>query len=175
MVIVITGGPGSGKTTLINALKNKGFFCLDEVSREITENARKSGIDQLFLAQPLLFSELLLEARMKQFQEAKANDALYFLDRGVPDILAYMHYIGDSYPSQFVEVAKSCRYDHVFILEPWEAIYVQDSHRYENFAQAQLIYQHLIETYGQYAFNPVVVNKGSVEDRLNFILNQLKK
>jgi len=175
MVIVITGGPGSGKTTLINALRRQGFFCLDEVSREITENARKSGIDQLFLEQPLLFSEKLLEARLNQFEEAKKHQTDFFLDRGVPDILAYMHYIGDPYPSHFIEVTKRCNYNIVFILEPWEDIYRQDSHRYENFEQAKLIYHHLNETYKAYGFQPIIVYKGSVESRINFILNELKK
>ena len=70
-IIVLIGGPSSGKTTLINKLKENGHVCYPEVSREVIKEAQEKGIEQLFLEQPLLFSELLLEGRKKQFQLAK--------------------------------------------------------------------------------------------------------
>ena len=69
--IVITGGPGTGKTSIINDLKNRGYTCLDEISRQITLDAREKGIEQLFLTEPLLFSELLIKGRKQQFVEAQ--------------------------------------------------------------------------------------------------------
>ncbi|MFT4806627.1 MAG: putative ATPase, partial [Psychroserpens sp.] len=68
--IVITGGPGTGKSSLINELLSRDFICFEEVSRQVTLDARKDGIEQLFLTKPLLFSELLLKARTQQFKEA---------------------------------------------------------------------------------------------------------
>ena len=32
---IITGAPGTGKTSIINHLKKKGYNCIDEISREI--------------------------------------------------------------------------------------------------------------------------------------------
>ena len=57
--IVITGGPGTGKSSLINELINQNYFCMPEISRRVTLDARKNGIEQLFLKKPLLFSQLL--------------------------------------------------------------------------------------------------------------------
>ena len=95
-IVVLIGGPSSGKTTLIEALKEKGHTCYPEVSREVIREAQEQGIEQLFLEKPLLFSELLLEGRKRQFKEALNEEAsIVFLDRGIPDVLAYMHYIGD--------------------------------------------------------------------------------
>ena len=34
--ILITGGPGSGKTALINALENRNFNCEHEIVRNLT-------------------------------------------------------------------------------------------------------------------------------------------
>ena len=31
--IVISGGPGGGKTTIINSLKDMGYYCYDEISK----------------------------------------------------------------------------------------------------------------------------------------------
>ena len=47
--IVLIGGPGTGKSSVLKQLKHSGFFCMEEISREITIKAQKEGIDQLFL------------------------------------------------------------------------------------------------------------------------------
>jgi predicted ATPase len=70
-IVVLIGGPSSGKTTLIEALKVKGHTCYPEISREVIKEAQEQGIEQLFLENPLLFSELLLEGRKKQFLSAQ--------------------------------------------------------------------------------------------------------
>ena len=71
--IAIIGGPSSGKTSLINNLKNRGYNCKEEVSREIIKKAKERGIDQIFLDSPIWFSEKLLTQRIKQFKEAEKN------------------------------------------------------------------------------------------------------
>lgn len=174
-IVVIIGGPGTGKTTIIDTLKSMGHCCYPEISREVTLEAKKQGIEQLFLENPLLFSELLLEGRKKQFESAK-NEAheIVFLDRGIPDVLAYMHYIGDSYPSFFDTACKEHTYSSIFILPPWEAIYESDNERYENFEQAQLIHNHLVETYENYGYVIIEVPKDTVENRIEYILNSLQ-
>lgn len=172
--ILIIGGPGTGKTTLIEGLESRGFCCYPEISREVTAEAKKQGIEQLFLEKPLLFSELLLEGRKKQFTSAQQEPhEQVFLDRGIPDVLAYMHYIGDSYPAFFDQACRDHQYDRIFILPPWEEIYVSDAERYENFEQAKVIYQHLVETYQKYGYQLTEVPKGSVEDRITYILGAL--
>ena len=65
--ILITGGPGTGKTSLFNSLISDGFVGFEEKSREVINSYKKKGIDQLFLTNPLLFSDLLLESRINQF------------------------------------------------------------------------------------------------------------
>jgi predicted ATPase len=173
-IVVIIGGPGTGKTTIIEGLLAKGFCCYPEISREVTLEAKKQGIEQLFLENPLLFSELLLEGRKKQFYNAqKEPHDIVFLDRGIPDVLAYMHYIGDSYPAFFDLACREHTYTKIFVLPPWEEIYESDNERYENFEQATLIYNHLTETYQKYGYHLIEVPKGTVEDRISFILNQL--
>ena len=54
-IIVLIGGPSSGKTTLINALTQKGYICYPEISREVIRKAQQDGIEQLFLENPLFW------------------------------------------------------------------------------------------------------------------------
>lgn len=173
--IVITGGPGTGKSSIILELLKRGYTCLEEISREVTLKAREDGVDQLFLKNPLLFSELLLKGRKKQYDEAKNHEVdLVFIDRGLPDVLAYMDYIGDKYPKEFVATCKSNVYDYVFILSPWQEIFTSDNERYENFEQAVTIHDHLLDTYKKYEYNLLDVPFDTVENRADYILDIIK-
>lgn len=175
-IIVITGGPGTGKSTIIDALIEKGYSCYPEISREVTLEAKRQGVDQLFLTEPLLFSQMLLDGRLKQYQNAlQESSSLVFIDRGVPDILAYMHFIGDDYPDHFDHSCQECRYSKVFVLPPWEEIYESDEARYENFEQAKVIYDHLKSTYAKYGYDLTEVPTGTVENRIDYILKHLQE
>ena len=50
MKIVITGGPGTGKTSIINKLEDIGHTVFHESSREIIQKYKKLGHNQLFLS-----------------------------------------------------------------------------------------------------------------------------
>jgi predicted ATPase len=173
--IVLTGGPSTGKTTVIEELLNRNFMCMTEISREVTLNARKKGVEQLFLTKPLLFSELLLEGRINQYIEAeKKNCDLVFFDRGIPDVHAYMNYISIDYPDTYIEKSTLYKYDYIFLMPPWEEIYISDSERYENFEQALAIHNHLERTYKKLNYNVIEVPFGTVEKRADFILDFIK-
>ena len=174
--IALIGGPGTGKTTLINALRTKGYSCMEEISRQITLEAQQKGIEQLFLEDPLMFSEHLLLGRQKQFLAADSlQQEVVFFDRGLPDVVAYLDYLNYSYPDSFKTICSQNTYDKVFILKPWKAIYEQDNERYETFEQALILHDFLVKTYTEYGYSIIETPYGTVEERLNFILNHLNQ
>ena len=173
--IVITGGPGTGKSTVILELEKREFKCMHEISREVTLMARKNGIEQLFLKDPMLFSKLLLEGRVQQFLKAdKLKSDLVFFDRGIPDVFAYMNYLGVTYPDVFIEKSKKHMYNKtLFLMPPWKDIYITDNERYESFEQSLAIHNHLSTAYKGLGYDVIEVPFGTAKERADFILNQI--
>lgn len=172
--IVLIGGPGTGKTSVLNSLIDKGFCCFEEVSREVILKAQKEGIEQLFLTKPLLFSEMLLEGREIQYFDAeKRVENIVFFDRGIPDVYAYLNYFKTDFPPIFIEKSKQYKYDFIFHFTPWETIHTTDNERYESFEESQKIDTFLVDAYQSLGYKIITIPFGSIDERANFILNSL--
>ena len=172
--IVFAGGPATGKTTLIHRLESMGYSCLHEISRQITIDARQAGIEQLFISNPILFSEKLLKGRINQYAEATLNKTpIVFIDRGLPEVVAYLDRIETPYPNHFIEACETYRYDYVFIFPPWEEIYTADNERYEDFKEALRIYPYLKGAYEKFGYKNSILPKDTVENRISFILDTM--
>ena len=61
----------------------------------------------------------------------------------------------------------------MFILAPWQEIFTSDSVRYETFEQAELIHNHLLNTYQKFNYNLLDVPFESIKKRADFILDVL--
>jgi predicted ATPase len=172
--IVIAGGPSTGKTSVINAIEEKGFTCFHEISRQITLQARNEGIEQLFLTDPLLFSQRILEGRIHQFKQAQNHpDNIIFLDRGIHDVVAYLDCFETLYSEEFIAICNQYKYDKIFLLPPWREIHTADNERYENFEEAVKIHDCLEKTYTNFGYTVVDVPKLPIDERVAFILNSL--
>ncbi len=170
--ILLTGGPGTGKTTVLNRLKQRGYFCFEEVSRVIIKAAQKKGIEQLFLTHPDEFNQKILSGRINQHLEGRKIDAgICFLDRGLPDIIAYNNYIGANTSEAVLKAVQKYRYDFVFVFPPWKNIYTKDNERYESFNESVKIYENLKNTYTDLNYEVLEVPINTASDRVNYILN----
>ena len=90
--IVISGGPGGGKTTIINSLKNLGFFCYDEISRELLEQLKGNGEQNILMKNPIDFSNILWKKREEQYKNSiiQENYEKVFFDRSLLDVTSYL-------------------------------------------------------------------------------------
>ena len=172
--VVITGGPGTGKSSVISSLQELKYTCMSEVSRKVTRDAQDRGVDQLFLKDPLKFSELLLQGRINQYTDSDIHGgSAVFFDRGIPDVLGYLDYVKVSYPDFFKEACLQYKYHKIFMMPPWKEIYKTDNERYESFEQSLLIYENLKKTYSGIGYDFQVIPEGTIQDRVDYILNAL--
>ena len=88
---VITGGPGSGKTALIEALRSLGYPSSVEAGRGIILDHMAIDGPALPWRDPMLFSELMLSWEIRSYHDAEQSTGPVFFDRGVPDVLGYLH------------------------------------------------------------------------------------
>ena len=145
--VIISGGPGFGKTSIIDELENRNYNVMHEVSRSIIKEQLESGGDILPWKNLTTFSRLLFERRVKQFQEAAENKWVFF-DRGIPDIVAYMGKDELEIPSSYMLKLEECNYcPIVFIVPPWQEIFKNDAERMENYKTACEINEIIIQTY----------------------------
>jgi len=173
--IVISGGPGGGKTTIINSLKNLGYFCYDEISRDLIEKSKKNSDKNLFIENPLRFSKILWEKREEQYKNSiiqKKYNKVFF-DRSLLDIVSYLEFIGKR-NLNFEKKIKNFNYDLVFLIKPTKIFYRNDFSRYEDFNESLKIHGILKKNYQKH-YKTVKVPYKKLSKRLNFIIEFCKK
>jgi len=61
----------------------------------------------------------------------------------------------------------------VFILPAWEEIYQKDNERKQTWGEAVYTFDKMKQTYLEYGYEVIEVHKNSVNNRCEFILNQI--
>src|SRR5688572_27283488 len=90
---VITGGPSSGKTTLIRELEAQGHAVRHEVARSYIEQMMQHlrlTAEQVRQQTPYLQRQILA-LKLNRERHTQTNQPVFF-DRGTPDSLAYFRY-----------------------------------------------------------------------------------
>lgn len=170
---IITGGPGAGKTTLLNALRKRGLVCMDEVARAIIREEREKGGDALPWDNIAAYTGRMMQASIEAYKEAMNRYAgqPVFFDRGLPDTLAYMFLTGQPMSPEVHAAAEEYRYhSRVFLLPPWQEIYITDDERTQSWDEAVKTAQVIRDTYRHFGYDPVDVPRCSVTDRVKFVL-----
>jgi len=68
-LLVITGGSGSGKPTVLRELEKKGFRCAPEVARQIIKEQVRDGGKALPWADRALYTDLMLRRSIQSYKE----------------------------------------------------------------------------------------------------------
>ena len=168
---VITGGPGSGKTTTINLLKARGYKTTIEHARHYLDTQLVQGktVEEVRKNQEI-FQSGVLEMQIEQEAKLSPNE-LIFLDRAIPDALAYYRFLHFTEDGKLGEALHSVSYKAVFILECLPL--VQDYARREDEAAQKMIHRLLIDVYSSLGFPIIHVPVLPPDERVDFILRKL--
>ena len=173
--IVVTGGPGSGKSTLIDALERAGHARSVEAGRAIIQDQVAIGGLALPWNDPALFAELMLCWEMRSFHTAQEEPGIVFFDRGVPDCIGYLRLMGLPVPAHMRRAADAFRYNRlVFLAPPWREIFHQDEERKQDFAEAVRTCQAMASTYAGLGYELVELPRAPTDERVAFVLDRIR-
>ena len=168
---VITGGPSSGKTTTVNLLKDRGYITTMEHARHFIDTQRLKGrtIEEVRKNQHE-FQLGVLNMQIKQESEIAPNVQV-FLDRAIPDALAYYRFLNITEDVKLTEALKTVHYKKVFIMDylPLKNDYA----RHENAEALKKIHALITEVYESLPFPVIHVPVLPAEERVDFILKNL--
>ena len=168
---VITGGPSSGKTTTVNLLKERGYMTTIEHARHYIDTQKVGGstVEEI-RANQLTFQRGILNMQIEQERALSPNEVI-FLDRAIPDALAYYRFLGLSPDEKLQEAVHKHLYKRVFILDPLPL--VSDYARTEDGVAQKKIHALLAEVYESLPYPVVHVPVLPPEERVDFILKNL--
>lgn len=173
-LFVLTGGPGSGKSSLIAALAAQGVATMPEAGRAIIQDQVAIGGNALPWGNRAVFAELMLEWELRSHRKAMALAEPVVLDRGVPDVIGYLRLCGLPVPAQAESAAGACRYNRaVFIAPHWPAIYAQDAERKQDAAEAMATHDMMARVYAELGYDLVPLPLASVAERVRFVMERI--
>jgi len=168
---VITGGPCTGKTTVINILTNRGYKTTIEHARHYIDTQKIKGrtVEEIKENKKQFQLGVL---NMQIEQEAALNpDDIVFLDRALPDAMAYYQFLGLEYDNRLVEQCNKYCYHKVFILGRLPLI--NDYARLEDEEAQMQIHNLIIKVYESFSCPIVHVPVLEPEERVDFILKKV--
>lgn len=172
---MITGGPGAGKSTLIEVLRRRGEICVKESGRAIILDQLRIRGRGLPWIDPDLYAELVLARDLANFRTFAGAPSRVFFDRGVAELAGYFTPKGLVAPPHMRRAAEVCRYNRrAFAAPPWQAIYVNDSERKQTFAEAEAVFQAACRACLEQGYELIELPLDSVEARADFVLENAR-
>jgi len=167
---VITGAPCSGKSTLIQALAKRGHRVVPETARAYIDLSLAQGLTlSQIKADPLKFERKILLEKVA-LETALPRDQLIFMDRAVPDSVAYYRFEGLD-PAEPLRYSRTVRYETIFLID--HLAFEQDAVRSEDADGAARLEFMLAECYGLLGYTVVRVPVMGIDERTRFILRHL--
>ncbi len=168
---VITGGPCTGKTTVVEVLSAMGYATTIEHARHYIDPHKETGMTvEEIRANKRKFQHGILEMQIEEETKLDPNE-MVFLDRALPDALAYYQFLGLDYDDDVLEMSERFCYMTVFILARLPLI--NDCARLEDVESQIRIHNLIMEVDGSFHCPIVHVPVLPPQERVGFILNHI--
>ncbi len=88
-LIVFTGGPGAGKTSVIEQLKIQGFICAPETGRHVIQTQVANHGSALPWNDKQAFRDEMTKEEVGNYRAFNVHQAEVFFDRSIVDVYGY--------------------------------------------------------------------------------------
>ena len=169
--IAITGGPGAGKSSLLEELARRGFETSDEVARDILKSP---GGMELRAKDPLGFADAMLEAQIKAWEEASLSPGPVIFDRGFADIVGFLRIEGLAVAERFDAACRRYCFDGpIFRAAAWREIYRCDDQRIQSWEEAFASDALASKVWREYGYDLIELPQATIAARADFVTNLL--
>lgn len=169
---VITGGPSSGKTTVVNELAKLGFLTYPETARLFINGEIKKGkLIKEIRENEAEFQKKVLKMKI-EIEKLAPKDKIVFFDRAIPDSIAYYQICGLD-PKEVLKFCKKKRYRKIFFLE--QLLFKNDYARVEDGKTVKKLNKLLKASYNKLGYKIINIPAMLVKDRVKKILGEIRK
>ncbi len=168
---VLTGGPCSGKSKVLEYIKSQGYTISKETARTlIDEGIAKGKTVEAIRKDKAKFQNDILNLKIKLENKLDPKQTI-FLDRGIPDSIVYFKEAGLNVDLVVKESAKR-QYKKVFFLK--QPYIKNDYARTEDVKTSKRISKLLFKAYTDLGYNLITVRvTRTIKEKAEFILNNL--
>jgi len=169
---VLTGAPGTGKTTLAHALRQRGHSVVDEAATDVITTQRAQGVDQPWQRPDFLEAITRLQ-RQRQNAPVSSTVAVQIYDRSPLCTLALARYLHRSVPPLLTEevarmINEQLYQRRVLLVQPLGFITPTAARRITY--QDSLVFHRIHEAvYREHSYELVDVPPASVTERLTLV------
>lgn len=168
---LLTGAPGSGKTTLAELFRQREYSVIDDPGRfELQSEIAQGRPPNLVRGDYLAFQRRVLNREMSVLSQTDAAETVV-LDYGIAESLAFMKAAGIPWPADFIEATTRFTFRHVFVLDPISTNDA-DQARIHAPAERDTLRDFIFWIYSALGHRPVKVPLMPLYERFNFIVNE---
>jgi predicted ATPase len=171
---VLTGGSSSGKSSIVEGLKERGHICVPEAGRIVVREERAAGKDGLPWINLARFRDLIFEKSLQAFEAHGQETRPVFFDRSFIEAISCSKGLGVGVPERHQEIAASHRFNtKVFVTPPWQEIFTNDAERKTTFEGAVLDFETNVASYEGAGYALTEVPRLPVAERFEFVLGEV--
>ena len=170
--VVFSGGPGAGKTALLDELRLLGYATMRDSARSIIAERLRSNLSPR--PGPLEFAQQVLAQDAQSYLGYTQPTDLVFYDRGVVDALCMLDQVAPLGERELGTLLMKYAYHRqVFMFPPWQEIYRNDFERDQSFIEAERVHNRVTGWYVRCGYELIEVPKVSVQLRMEYVLQVL--
>jgi predicted ATPase len=169
---LITGAPGTGKTTLCRLLADQGFTVVADPARSVLDSDAANGISSAAARRDYVqFQHRVLDHALSSMAALDPSQPVYF-DYGIAESLAFLTATGHDWPPRFLHEAVRLRFRAVHVLDAIDLhrSAFDDGVRTESDPQRQMLGALIPELYRLLGERVRFVEGSSPQERLAWVL-----